>query len=71
MSRPTYDALAVDLLLAGDLPGLRRLARQASDRLDSRAECPACESLGPHQDNGTETLCCGACGEHFEPAGGL
>ncbi len=67
-TRPTYDAQAVDLLLAGDQAGLTALAAKARRRLEDRATCPDCGEDGPHESNGSETLCCAACGCHFEPA---
>jgi len=45
---------------------LTKLARTLKDRLNNRIECPDCGDMGPHHDNGAETLCCQACGMHFD-----
>lgn len=71
----TYDKMAVGVLLG---PGsekskqarLTNLAKQASDRLENRVECPECGSMGPHDDNNQTgaslSYCCTSCGSHFD-----
>ncbi len=72
MARPqTLDAMAVDLLLAGDQRGLTRLATKAGKALRNEVECTECGDEGPHQDNGETGIhlayCCRKCHTHFEP----
>lgn len=70
MTKMTADAMAVELLLAGDQRGLERLAKACKDVLENRVECPECGDKGPHEDNGESgsrlAYCCRSCGMHFD-----
>jgi hypothetical protein len=70
----TYDQLALEVMLDPKLGAgarqrkLSALAKEASDRVNGRVECPECGDKGPHEDNGDRhdlTYCCRACGNHF------
>lgn len=66
MARTNLDLVAVDLLLAGDMRGLKRLAAKAKAALEARMECPDCGDEGPKEENGGDTVCCTVCGCHID-----
>lgn len=67
----SIDAMALDLILAGDEAGLSRLVARVRAELNNEIECPACGDAGPHEDNGAIgfdfTLACRACHEQWQP----
>ena len=65
---PTYDEIALRLLLTGKQEALKELA----DRAAGRVECPSCGDRGPHDHNGSVVapeFNCAACGCVFEDEG--
>lgn len=60
------DELALNLLLAGDGPGTQAW-QDLTDACQDRYTCPRCDIKDVVLTNGSESVCCQHCGNHFEP----
>jgi ribosomal protein L37AE/L43A len=59
-----WNELAAELLLAGHRPGSKKF-KALAERAARGPECPSC-GCTEHEENGSDTLCCTACGDHFD-----
>ena len=75
----TLDEIAVCVMLS-DRPKaeqqrfLKSLSDKVADVVANRVACPECGNKGPHEDNGDSrdlSLCCTACGTHFDAPTGI
>ena len=67
----TIDEMTVELLANDDQDGLAALADLLHRATSGEIRCPACDSAGPHDDNGARrtselSFCCSNCDEQFD-----